>query len=238
MLAARFSIRSRRNPQSLNYIIMEKFREFAKIISAITLMAFLASCAQSADGRNTQAQGTAIGAVGGAALGALIGYAAGGGQGAARGAIAGGAVGGVAGFAYGTHVAHQKAKYASTERWLDSCIASARRANARAYAYNHSLGQRIAALERRTRAAVAARDQAAARQIRGEIAGLKQEASAQQQQVDHEIAAQQGVSSDKSAHSSANYGEYNHQMGELRQTRAGMSRNINHLASLENQVNL
>ena len=218
---------------------MESIRRFAKITSFLTLVAFLSGCAETADGRKTQAQGTAIGAVGGAALGALIGVATGGGgQAAARGAIIGGSVGAAGGFAYGTHVAHQKAKYASAEQWLDRCIASARSANRRAYAYNHSLNQKIASLEARSRAAIAARDQAAARQIRGEVVSLRKEASVEQQQVNRELEAQQGASGDKSARTASNYGAYNHEMGELRHTKAALSQNVGRLASLENQVNL
>ena len=218
---------------------MERFRRYASIISLITLVSFFTGCAQTADGRKTQAQGTAMGAVGGAALGALIGLATGGGGAAiARGAAIGAGVGAVGGFAYGTHVAHQKAKYASAEQWLDRCIASARATNQRAYAYNRTLNQRIAALQARARTVVASRDQAAARQLRNEIATLHREAAGQQQQVVRELDAQKGASTDASARTAANYGTYNQQIGELRHTKAALTENVGRLASLENQVNL
>ena len=45
------------------------FNRFARMVSAVTLITFLSGCAATEDGRKTQAQGTAIGAAGGAALG-------------------------------------------------------------------------------------------------------------------------------------------------------------------------
>jgi hypothetical protein len=217
---------------------MERLRNFAQIISAVTFLAFLSGCAQTPDARKTQAQGTAIGAIGGAALGALLGYATGGAQGAAQGAIAGGAIGAAGGYAYGTHVAHEKAKFASREAWLDQCIASAQRANDRAYAYNHSLNRKIASLQARSKAALASGNKGDVRAIHQEIVTLSTQAKAEQKNADDEIAAQQGASSDASAHSAANYGAYSKEMDQLRQTDASLSRNVNRLASLENQVNL
>ena len=217
---------------------MDTLRNLAKITSIITFVAFCASCAETKDGRMTQAQGTGIGAGICGLVGGGLGLALGGWQGAAIGAGAGALAGGATGFAYGTHVAQQKAKYASTEQWLDHCIASAQQANYRAYAYNRTLNQRIAALEIRSKSAIASNNKAAIRQIHTEIAGLRKEATQQQQQVNHEIAAQKGVSGDQSARSATNYGAYSKQMSELSNTQAGLSRNIGRLASLENQVNL
>ena len=218
--------------------IMDTFRNLAKITSIITFIAFCSSCAATKDGRKTQFQGAALGAVAGAGVGALLGLAAGGPRGAAIGAVAGAVAGGTGGFLYGSHVAHQKAKYASTEQWLDQCIASAQQTNNKAYAYNRTLKQRIAALEIRSKSAIASNNKAAIRQIHTEIAGLRKEATQQQQQVNHEIAAQKGASGDQSARSATNYGAYSKQMSELSNTQAGLSRNIGRLASLENQVNL
>ena len=217
---------------------MKMFNRFARMVSAVTLITFLSGCAATEDGRKTQAQGTAIGAAGGAALGALLGYATGGSQGAARGAVAGGVIGGAHGYAWGTHVAQQKAKYASTEKWLDGCIASARRANNRAYAYHESLVRKVAALEARSRAAIASRDRAAAREIRNEVVVLRKEAAVQEQQISKEIEVQNNVNSDKSARTAANYDSYRKEMVGLRQTKAAMTRDGGRLASLENQVNM
>jgi hypothetical protein len=217
---------------------MEKIREFTKIVSLITLIAFFTGCAETQEGRTTQAQGTALGAVGGAALGALLGYAAGGTQGAAQGAIAGGLVGGSLGFAYGTHVAKEKAKYANAEMWLNACIADAKKANNRAYAYNSSLTKKIASLEARSKNAIASHDKAAIGQIRSEIAGLKKQATNEQQQVNNYIAAQKNVTGDKDARSSSNYANYKSELVGLNKSDAGISRNLSRLASLERQTNL
>ena len=217
---------------------MDTMRSLAKITSIITFIAFCSSCAATKDGRKTQFQGAALGAGAGAGVGALIGLAAGGPRGAAIGAVAGAVAGGTGGFLYGSHVAHQKAKYASTEQWLDQCIASAQQTNNKAYAYNRTLKQRIAALETRSKSALASKDKAAIRQIHTEIASLKKEATQQEQQVNSEVEAQKGATDDQSARSATNYGAYTKQMGELRQTKANLSENIGHLASLENQVNL
>ena len=181
---------------------------------------------------------SALGAVGGAALGALLGYATGGASGAARGAIAGGIAGGALGFAYGTNVATQKAKYANAEVWLDNCIASAKQANKKAYAYNNSLTKKIAALEARSKNAVASHDKAAIGQIRTELAGLKKQAANERQQVNTYIAAQSNVTGDKDARASAKYDAYKSELGELKKTDANMSKNLSRLAALEKQVNL
>lgn len=224
------------NPNPLN--IMEKIRQFSKIVSLITVIAFFSGCAETKDAQQTQAQGTALGAAGGAALGALIGYATGGASGAAQGAIAGGIAGGALGFAYGTNVANEKAKYANAEVWVDNCIASAKQANKKAYAYNSSLTNKIAALETRSKTAIASHDKAAIGKIRSEIAGLKTQATNEQQQVDKYISAQSNVTGDKDAQASAKYAAYKSELGELRQTDASMSKNLSRLAALEKQTNL
>ncbi len=217
---------------------MKKISPFTKVVSLITVIALISGCASTPDAQQTQAQGTALGAIGGAALGALLGYATGGAEGAARGAIAGGIAGGAIGFAYGTNVAMQKAKYANAEAWLDDCIASAKKANQRAYAYNNSLTKKIAALEARSKNAIASRDKAALGQIRTEITGLQKQASDEQQQVNKYIAAQSNVTGDKDAQASGKYGAYQNELGELKQTNANMSKNLSRLAALQKQVNL
>jgi hypothetical protein len=155
-------------------------------VSAALVLVMGGGCASTPDGRKTQAQGTAIGAVLGAAVGGAIGYAAGGRSGLARGAAIGGGAGAVAGFAYGTHVAKRKSEYASREAWLDACIASAHRVNSNAYAYSRTLEGRIARLESRTRAARASGIKSEARAMsegRGarNYGGLKSEVSSLQE---------------------------------------------------------
>jgi uncharacterized protein YcfJ len=131
-----------------------------RILILAMVMAFaLAGCSSTPDGQRTQAEGTAIGALGGAALGAIIGAFAGGGDGAAAGAAIGAAVGGGAGYLYGTHVAQQKQKYATTEDWLNACIASAQKANDETRAYNLALANEISQLDLETQNLAAAYQQ-------------------------------------------------------------------------------
>ena len=217
---------------------MNLIRRWSVFVSALVTLAMLASCAETQEGRTTQAQGTGIGALLGAAVGAGIGAAAGGGRGAAIGAATGAAAGGLAGFAYGTHVANQKAKYARAEDWLNACIASARGYRRHAYAVNQKISSRVAALEKRSKAAVASHDKAAVTQIRTEIAGLKREAHAETKNVDTEVAAQQNALQDSSARSSGKYGELKDSVGSLKETRAELGQTVSRLAALENQTNI
>ena len=217
---------------------MNLIRRLSVFVSALVTLVMLASCAETQEGRTTQAQGTGIGALLGAGLGAGLGAATGGGRGAAIGAATGALVGGAAGFAYGTHVANQKAKYAKAEDWLNACIASARGYRRHAYAVNQKVSSRLAALEKRSKAAVASRDKAAVTQIRTEIAGLKREANAETKTVDTEVAAQQNALQDSSARSSGKYGELKDSVGSLKETRAELGQTVSRLAALENQTNL
>jgi hypothetical protein len=198
----------------------------------------VAGCAETEEGRTTQAQGAGLGALMGAALGAGLGAAAGGGRGAAIGAATGAAIGGAAGFAYGTHVANQKAKYARAEDWLDACIASAKGYRRHAYAVNQKISSRLAALEARSKTAVASHDKAAVTQIRTEIASLKREANSETKTVDNEVAAQQNALQDSSVRSSGKYGELKESVGSLKETRAELGHTVSRLAALENQTNI
>jgi hypothetical protein len=217
---------------------MNLIRRWSGFISAVVALALLAGCAETEEGRTTQAQGAGLGALLGAAVGAGIGAAAGGGRGAAIGAATGALVGGTAGFAYGTHVANQKAKYARAEDWLDACIASARGYRRHAYAVNQKLSTRIAALEKRSKAARASHDKAAVTQIRSEIATLRQEARAESKTLDSEVAAQHNALQDSSARSSSKYGELKQSVSELESTKAQLGENQSRLAALENQTNI
>ena len=217
---------------------MNFIRRWSGFISAVVALALLAGCAETEEGRTTQAQGTGIGALLGAAVGAGIGAAAGGGRGAATGAVAGALIGGSAGFAYGTHVANQKAKYARAEDWLNACIVSARAYRRHAYAVNQKISSRMASLEKRSRAAVASHDKAAVTQIRSEIATLKQEARAETKNLDNEVAAQHNALQDSSARSSSRYGELKQSVNELESTKAQLGENQSRLAALENQTNI
>lgn len=119
----------------------------------------LSGCANMSDGTRTKTEATALGAGGGALLGGLIGALAGGSDAAWVGAAVGAGVGGIAGYVYGSHVAREKAKYASQEDWLDACIDSAEKVNRENRAYNAALEKEVRTLaaETDTLAAVYAR---------------------------------------------------------------------------------
>jgi gas vesicle protein len=217
---------------------MKTIRKYSAAIAALVTAAMLAGCAETQEGRNTQAQGTGLGAALGAGLGAAIGGITGGGSGAARGAALGAVAGGAAGFAYGTHVAQQKAKYARAEDWLNACIASARRENERARAYNRKVSIQLSQLEKRGKAAVASRDKAAVTQIRTQIVQLRQEGAAEAKNVNNELGAQQNALNDASAKSSGNYGQLRQTVGSLNETKAQLGQNMSRLAALENQIEI
>ena len=120
-----------------------------KQITCVMLSTVLfAGCAT--DRGQTQAEGTGAGAVIGALTGALVGYAAGGQKGALIGATAGAGVGAGAGYAYGTHVANQKEKFAKEEDYLDAVIVSAHQMNEQTQQYNASLRSEVDTLDRQT----------------------------------------------------------------------------------------
>jgi len=128
-----------------------------KVIAVVIMVCLLSGCATGmSDSSRTKAEGAAAGAGAGALLGGLIGALSGGGDEALVGAAIGAGVGGLAGFAYGSHVAKQKEKYASEEEWLDACIASAQKVNQETRAYNADLKQDLSTLEAETGALIAA----------------------------------------------------------------------------------
>ena len=103
------------------------------------------------DTTRTKAEGAGTGAAIGAVAGAIIGQLAGGStESTLLGAAIGGAVGGVGGYAYGTHVANQKEKYANEEDWLDACIAEAKKTNEQIVAYSSDLARQIGQLRQET----------------------------------------------------------------------------------------
>ncbi len=122
---------------------------FALLVVLALLVPGFTGCVTTDSGR-TKAEGTAVGAGAGAAVGALVGYMVGGGKGAAIGAAIGAGTGAVAGFAYGTHVASEKEKYATQEDWLDDCIVSLDKTNKETKAYNEQLAKNIEELDRET----------------------------------------------------------------------------------------
>lgn len=112
---------------------------------AVALIVNMTGCTQPnmSDSQRTKAEGTGVGVLGGALLGSLIG--------GKRGAAWGAALGGVAGYAYGSHVANEKAKYARKEDWLNACISSAQKVNKSTRSYNAKLSRKIADTKRLVR---------------------------------------------------------------------------------------
>lgn len=125
----------------------------ALVITLLFTLNILGGCANiKDDSTRTKTESTGIGAAGGAAIGGLIGAIIGGKKGALLGAALGAAAGGTAGYAYGSHVAGQKEKYASEEEWLNACIAQAKAANQEMATYNQSLTTQIGAIQKETAA--------------------------------------------------------------------------------------
>ena len=123
------------------------------VLMAALVCGSLSSCTNIKDDETrTKTEGTLTGASIGAVLGAVLGALLDGGRGAARGAAAGAALGGVAGYAYGSHVATQKAKYASREEWLDACLTQAEQTRQATTAYNARLREELVRLDKETRA--------------------------------------------------------------------------------------
>ena len=180
-----------------------KYLRAASFVSLVSLASLgFSGCAETADGRKTQGQGTAAGAL----LGAGLGFLTSGGnwQGAVSGAVAGGTVG----FVHGSQVAARKARYASAEAWLNEEISLANRSNQRAIAYNQSLSRRLAALEGRVQAAKATNNQSELRKAKSEVASIQVEAKKQAASETGYVQDQAAVLGDAKARSSSNYAQY------------------------------
>lgn len=211
------------------------WKKYSKTCAAAMVAVVFSSCAQTQDGRLTQAQGTGLGALGGAATGALIGAISGN---AARGALIGAGVGAIGGFAYGTHVANRKAQYASTEAWLDACIASARQRNNEALAYNRSLRNRVASLERQIQAARIANNRSQLRNLKGQCAALRKDATTKTTVFRQEVEVQKTVIQEAGPGQSSRVSEIRSTTSELRSTTGQIDSQVQRLASLENQIDV
>ena len=210
-------------------------RKYYRPLVAVVIVGMLGGCAQTQDGRLAQAQGTGIGAAGGALAGALIGSLSGN---AGRGALIGATIGGVGGYAYGTHVANRKAQYASTEAWLDACIAQARERNGEALAYNRQLEDRVASLESRVRAARLANNKSELRKLKGEIASVRKDASSKVTIYREEVKMQQTVIKEAGSGQASRVGQIRSTTSELSATTGQIEGKVNRLASLENQIDV
>jgi uncharacterized protein YcfJ len=197
---------------------------------------FNSGCADTKDGRKTQIQGTAFGAIAGGLLGAALGAATGNRNNIAAFAIAGAALGGRAGYAYGTEVAKRKARYARTEDWLNQEIALARQSNANALAYNARLRQRVTDLNRRVVAAKAAGNKNELRALKGQITLVSNEAAQTNKQETQATNDQKAILGDESARKSANFAAYQRESEKFNQARAERGQLVGRLAGLENSI--
>jgi hypothetical protein len=196
------------------------------VLPAVCL--FTTGCANTADGRKTQAQGAGIGAVAGGA----IGYVLGGGRGASVGALIGGGIG----MAYGTSVANRKAKYARAEQWLEQEILIAKQANSKAYSYNRSLKARIASIEQKVRVARAASDKRALSSLKSEISHISQESKQFDLQLGQAGADLKQVSGDPQARAADNYRSLQKEADAFNEATAERGRLMGRLASLQNSI--
>ena len=194
---------------------------------ALTALA-LNACAPTSDGQLAQAQGAGIGAVGGGVLGAIIGNNTKIGTGG--GALIGATAGGLAGYAYGTHVANQKAKYKSTEQWLDACIADAEKKRQAAVAYNHAMDSRLAQLRVKVRDAKAGGNQDELKKLKQQILAEHSKAEEQMAAVNKEIQVQQVAVKD--CGNSSRTVELRTKLSDLNSANASTKKNAQSLAQL------
>lgn len=208
--------------------VLNKLVSLSLLVALPSSSLLLTGCANTADGRTTQAQGAGIGALGGAALGYLVG-----GQ---RGAAIGALVGGAAGFAYGSDVAKRKAKYARAEQWLNEEIAIAHQANAKAYAYNRNLKARIAVLERRIQVARASQNKAMLSSLKSEVSQISDETrrfAESQKKTNVEI---REVMRNADANSASNFKSFEREASAFEMNGAETGRLSGRVANLRNSL--
>jgi uncharacterized protein YcfJ len=205
----------------------------AAVLVASTLL--ISSCAQSDDGRTTQAQGTGIGALLGAGAGAILGNQSGH---AGEGALIGAALGGAGGFAYGTHVANKKAKYKSTEEWLDACISDAEKKRGAAAAYNNKLSQRIASLQQEIRVAKASGNTSKLASLKHEISADKADAVKNRDIYEKEAQAQMGAIKQAGTEAPSKVRQLKVSANGIEAQAVGINKNVSRFAALENQIDV
>ena len=200
----------------------------------LLLPAFFAGCT---DSQTTKAQGAGLGAVIGAVGGAALGYAIDGGDGAAAGALIGAGAGAIGGFAYGSHVANKKARYASQEDYLDACIAAAGNMNQQVASYNQSLANDIAKLKQQNAALASSGAQKSQKlAYKKTVAAKHQEANKNLARVTDEIRIQSTVLQNESKASQAKISQLNSQIANLKQQKASLQTMSNQLASIESRI--
>ncbi len=203
---------------------------FSQVVSAVLLVSVLGSCTNiKDDGTRTRTEGALGGAAVGAIAGALIGAASGN---AGRGALIGAGVGTAGGLAYGDAVAKKKQRYIYTEDQLDAAIASARRTNQRARSYNNTLASRIDRLSREVAVAKSSGNKSVLRQKKAEIINLQRESRGELQKVDTQIqSGNQILGKAKSP-------GLRQEVSGLTDTRRSLNRNVDRLASLNNEIDV
>jgi uncharacterized protein YcfJ len=204
------------------------------IFTGITLG--VTQCANTQDGRLTQAQGAGMGAVGGALLGAGIGALSGNSDAVKKGALIGAALGTAGGFAYGSHVANKKANYASTEKWLDACIADAESKRKAAVAYNSRLSNQLARLQKEVRMAKAAGDKAKLATLKREIVSERTAAQKEVKAFSKEAELQRGAISQAGGQGGSRLQTLKTSTSGIESQVSTMNRNYQSLASLESQA--
>ncbi len=156
--------------------------------------------ASTADGNRTIAEGTGAGAVVGGVLGGVMALA----TGDAKWVAIGAGVGGLVGLGAGVYVAKKKEEYASKEQWLNACIREAQSSNQAIASYNANLRSKLAQLNNQS-----AKIAAEYRMQKGKVADLnklRQSIKQQQQEADgyinnveKQIARQNGIMSEARA---------------------------------------
>ncbi len=213
--------------------------KFSKSTAACALIAFgLSQCAETQDGQLAQAQGAGIGAAGGALLGAGIGALTGNSSDVGRGALIGAALGGAGGFAYGTHVANQKAKYATTEKWLDACIADAEKKRSAAVAYNGRLKNELARLEREVNSARVAGDRKKLSSLKRQIASERKAAQKESNNYAKEVEVQRGAIKEAGGSGGSRLSSLRSSTNGIDSQVTTMNKNVQRLAALESQTDV
>jgi hypothetical protein len=216
---------------------------YKRMLTFGLLIALMGGCASMTDRQQTQAQGAAVGTAGGAAVGAALGAIFGGKDGAIIGASVGAGMGLLAGAVYGTHVANQKAKFASEEDYLNAVIASAQQINNETRQYNASLAKEINDFDSDTRQLVRQYNQKlVSKKILEDkqrvVAAKLSEAEAQLKKVKNELNSQSKVLNQVQDQSSSQVAQWNSEIAELMKNRSALEEQVTKLAAIKTRVSV
>jgi len=210
------------------------------------LLSSVTGCANiQNDQTRTKTEGTLVGAGAGAVVGGVLGQLIGGNTTATLvGAGVGALVGSAAGFAYGSHVANEKAKYAKQEDWLNACIASAQQVNADTRAYNDRLASEVRSLDAETKRLAQAYDQKRAQksQLLAEKKKVDASLAAAKQKLErakYELSSQQKVLAEaKSAGKAQHAAKLDQQINQLKAQIAELEGHTQSLASMSARMSV